>query len=255
MTGSERAIEWRHAEMAAVCDSVERWAHGVVATASDIPDFWQFNQVRVEGDPGFEAEQLAEIADGLLGRFAHRYMEIDDEAYAERVRPGFEALGWIVNRGVVMRLEGDLPAAGAPVREGHEDEIRPLRREWHLSEPWSGGNARQVESFLAAEDILNDRRSTRLLVTDAPDGSPAGYVRIRGDAGGGEIHEAYCRPQFRGKGLGGGLVAAGAAELRARGAEDIYIVADDEDRPKRLYARIGFAPVRVLHELMRVPPA
>jgi hypothetical protein len=34
-----------------------------------------------------------------------------------------------------------------------------------------------------------------------------------------------------------------AAVLAAAGAEDVWIVADDEDRPKELYGRLGFTGV------------
>jgi ribosomal protein S18 acetylase RimI-like enzyme len=255
MTPRERAIAWRHAEIAEICDRVQAWEHGVVAVATDIPGFWQFNQVRVEDVPDLDAAELAAVTDELLAGFAHRFLEIDDQEYAERLRPSFEALGWIVNRGVVMHLAGEPWEVTARVHDASEDDVRAMRREWHLSERWSGGSEQAVADFIAAEDTLNARRSTRLLVTDGPNGAAAGYVRIRAGEGAGEVLEAYVRRDHRGSGLGGALVAAGAAALREGGAADVYIVADDEDRPKRLYARIGFEPVRIAHELIRVPPA
>lgn len=256
MTAAERAIAWRGAEIAAVCDRLEPWAHGVVAFASDIPGFWQYNQVRVEGAPELDADELAAVADELLAAFPHRFLEIEDQGYAERVRPRFEELGWLVQRQLVMRLaaEPQHPGPAVGVREGTEDEIRSMRREWHMGEEWSGGSERLVGEFMEAEDTLNARRRTRLLVARAG-GEPAGYVRIRAERDAGEVLEAYLRPQHRGRGLGGALVASGARALQAAGADEVFIVADDEDRPKRLYARIGFEPARIAHELMRVPPA
>jgi hypothetical protein len=39
----------------------------------------------------------------------------------------------------------------------------------------------------------------------------------------------------------------------AAGSEDLWIAADDEDRPKELYARLGFRPVWRAMEVTRWP--
>jgi hypothetical protein len=44
------------------------------------------------------------------------------------------------------------------------------------------------------------------------------------------------------------------AAIRAAGdVDDLWIVADDEDRPKELYARLGFRPAWTAVEFMRLP--
>jgi hypothetical protein len=44
-----------------------------------------------------------------------------------------------------------------------------------------------------------------------------------------------------------------AAIAAASDAGDLWIVADDEDRPKQLYARLGFRPVWKLLDVLRLP--
>ena len=62
-----RAIAWRHGYHAAVCDRVLPWAHGTVVRADDLPSYYDYNLVRVEGgDPGLDAEALAAAAEPLL---------------------------------------------------------------------------------------------------------------------------------------------------------------------------------------------
>jgi hypothetical protein len=44
-----------------------------------------------------------------------------------------------------------------------------------------------------------------------------------------------------------------AAIEAAAGARDLWIAADDEDRPKELYARLGFRPVWTVLEVTLWP--
>jgi ribosomal protein S18 acetylase RimI-like enzyme len=63
----------------------------------------------------------------------------------------------------------------------------------------------------------------------------------------------YVRPDHRGRGIGTALTCA--AIDAAGNAEDLWIVADDEGRPKELYARLGFRPAWAITEILRPPRA
>ena len=56
---------------------------------------------------------------------------------------------------------------------------------------------------------------------------------------------------YRGKGLGTALT--GAAISNAGDVEDLWIVADDEGRPKQLYGRLGFRPAWTAIQALRLP--
>ena len=60
---ADRARAWRRAMLAAVCDLVEPWEHGTVFRATGYPSYWDYNVVRVDGDPGFSAAELIAVAD------------------------------------------------------------------------------------------------------------------------------------------------------------------------------------------------
>ena len=95
----------------AVCDVFEPWRHGTVVRATRFPDYFDFNVVRVEEDPGMSAEALAAFADQALDGLRHRRMDFEDsDAAARRYGPGFEALGWMTERLVWMRHETPPPA-------------------------------------------------------------------------------------------------------------------------------------------------
>ena len=51
----------------------------------------------------------------------------------------------------------------------------------------------------------------------------------------------------------GGTAITRAAIETAGDAEDLWIVADDEDRPKELYARLGFRAAWRAMEFLRLP--
>jgi hypothetical protein len=50
-----------------------------------------------------------------------------------------------------------------------------------------------------------------------------------------------------------GTAMTRAAIEAAGDARDLWIVADDEGRPKELYARLGFRPAWVTMEFLRLP--
>src|ERR671917_563562 len=98
----ERARAWRHGQHKAVCDVVERWEHGTVVRATRYPGYWDFNSVRVERDPALSAAALAAVADEHLADAAHRRLNVEIVDVAQRLRPGFAAMGWTANRLVWM---------------------------------------------------------------------------------------------------------------------------------------------------------
>jgi ribosomal protein S18 acetylase RimI-like enzyme len=66
-----------------------------------------------------------------------------------------------------------------------------------------------------------------------------------------EIAQVYVHPEHRGGGLGTALTRA--AITAAGPVSDLWIVADDEDRPKELYTRLGFRPAWTCMEFTRWP--
>lgn len=68
-----------------------------------------------------------------------------------------------------------------------------------------------------------------------------GFILMRVVVDEAEILTLAVRPEARGRGQGAWLVAEGAAEARARGAERVFLEVADDNAPARgLYARAGF---------------
>jgi GNAT superfamily N-acetyltransferase len=65
---------------------------------------------------------------------------------------------------------------------------------------------------------------------------------VETDDGGSEVAQIFVRPERRGAGLGGALTAR-AIRLGADAAPDVWLCAERDDRPRRLYERLGFRAV------------
>ena len=119
----ERAITWRYAEYARVCDVLEAHEFGTLVRCTRLPTFWNYNSLRVEGpDRGVAADALVHAADVLQGDLAHRQIEVEDEAAGARLRPRFQALGWATERLAWLRLEGAPPAGPLEGTFDHGEE-------------------------------------------------------------------------------------------------------------------------------------
>jgi ribosomal protein S18 acetylase RimI-like enzyme len=80
---------------------------------------------------------------------------------------------------------------------------------------------------------------------------PVGFAQLESVAGAVEISQVFVLPEHRGAGLGTAL--ASAAIAAAPDAEDLWICADDDARAKHLYERLGFRPVCVTTQFLRLP--
>ncbi len=243
---TRRAIAWHHARHDEVCDVIERWEHGTVVRATAYPSYWDYNLVRVEDDPGMTAEGLTAFADEALAGLAHRRLDFDLAAAADPLRPEFEAEGWLATRLLFMHHEAPPPeGGGTEVEEVDYDDVHALRVAWHR-EDFPDLDTRHL---VHAREVAMGRGVRVLAVLE--EGVPAGFAQLERVGDGAEITQVYVHPDRRGGGLGTALTTAAIGA--AGSVRDLWIVADDEDRPKLLYERLGFRPAWTSMELTRPP--
>ena len=243
----ERAKAWHHDHQASICDVIEPWAHGTVLRATHLPDYWDFNVVRVEGDPGMGVDQLVAVADEALADCSHRRIDFDDAAAGAARREAFAALGWRTMRLLYMRHEADPgPASEVGVDEVPYDVVNDLRIAWH-EEDFPGQGPTDYHAQARSVALAHGAR----VFAARRDGDTVGFAQLEqvGDAA--EITQVYVHPDHRGGGLG---TAITRSSIDAAGpVADLWISADDEDRPKELYRRLGFRPAWLSVEMTRLP--
>ena len=242
-----RARGWRRACRAAVCDVVEPWAHGTVLRATDCPDYYDYNVVCVERDPQMSVDELVGVRRRRPWRACqHRPVDFDAVDVAAPLRAGFEALGWRTSRLLWMHHEtAPPPGPDIAVETVPYEAVHALRVAWQLAEASS-----TPDNFHAEARRVAEARGVQVLgVREA--GETIAFAQIEHVGDGAEITQVYVDPRYRGDGRGTALTRA--AIVAAGGARDLWICADDEDRPKELYARLGFRPALTTMEFLRLP--
>jgi GNAT superfamily N-acetyltransferase len=245
---SARALAWRRAQTEAVCDVLAPWEFGRIARATRFPNYYDFNALVVERPTGMDAGELAAVADVALAGLGHRRIEFEFEGEARRLAPGFAALGYTTYALVSMRFA----AAAAPepgpvvVEEIPHDAVQGLRRVWH-EEDFPGADA----SYISDVREVSLTRGTRVLAS-LHAGAPIGFAEVQQVADGIEIEDVFVLAEHRGRGVGTSLTAAALRWAVAQTPRDIWIVADADGRPRQLYARLGFRPVRTWSEFLLV---
>jgi GNAT superfamily N-acetyltransferase len=245
---AQRAREWVHAAQAAVCDVIEPWEHGTVVRATRYPSYWDYNLIRVEDDAELGVEELAAFADEALAGLTHRRMGFEVPEAGERVRPGFTSLGWQSQWLVWMLHSGPrVELDGLSVEQVHYDTVRHLRVAWH-GEDFPGVDAGDYLDH--AGEVAALRGAVVFAAFEG--GRPVAFAQLERAGDAAEIASVFVLPEHRGRGLGTAMTRAAIGA--AADAGDLWIVADDEDRPKQLYARLGFRPVWKLLDVLRLPP-
>jgi GNAT superfamily N-acetyltransferase len=226
---------------------LEPWAHGTVVRATRAPSTFDLNVVRVETDVSMSVDDLVAFADEALAAVAHRRVDFDLVAAGEARRAGFEAIGWKALRLVWMRHEAaPAPRPQVAVEEVPYDAVHELRVAW-LREDFPD---LQPAAYHAEAREVALRRGARVLAV-REGGVPIAFAQLERDGSTAEVTQVYVHPEYRGGGRG---TAMTRAAIEAAGdVRDLWISADDEGRPKQLYARLGFRAAWTAMEFLRLP--
>jgi ribosomal protein S18 acetylase RimI-like enzyme len=235
-------------------DRVESFRWGTALLTPSLPQVWDLNLLRVERLPRTApGRRIAAAADELLTGLDHRKVTCDDAELGVRLAPELAALGWDPEVLLVMAWPGGdppSPAGGPPVREGSHAELADT---YHAMLAGAHGDARAVVDQLLDESA-RVRSAQRLFV--CADGRPASLCRVYMQDATAEIDDVGSLPQFRRRGLASALTLGAVRFARAAGCHLIFLRADASDRPRDLYARLGFRIIgRHYSWVVRRPPA
>lgn len=217
-----------------------RW--GTALFTSAVPQIYDANFLRVEkADDAINADALIAEAERLMKprELKHRKVIVNEEALGERLAPGFRRRGWNVDRLVFMihrrppqrsaAVDVDEVAAGLHIaaKEQFNREQLPDQSEEAIQ---------QMNEIARMLYDVTDKRAFAAYI----DGTIASVCELYSDGTTAQIEDVNTLSDHRSKGLGTAVVLRALHEAQACGHEMVFLVADDEDWPKELYARLGF---------------
>ena len=233
ITRDERFRRWHLPWKERVCEEVKPFSHGTVLRSPRYSDFWEYNCVRL--DRPIDASDMVAAADRELAGCAHRFVEWMVPMPAPVVAE-LRGLGWLASPMVYMLHDGrPVPEPSRPLVEVDYDFVRELRDIWHRED---FGEHVETELFHAQAREVAELAEVRVIAA-LEDGRPIAFSQVVTHDGGSEVALVFVHPEHRGAGLGG-AVTARAIRTGADAAPDVWICADRDGRPRRLYERLGF---------------
>jgi ribosomal protein S18 acetylase RimI-like enzyme len=254
-----RAVAWERRAHMQIARHVAPLRYGVACVDETLPLVFYANLLWVTASAGEVA--VAEImadADRWLAAFEHRWVVVDREQLWRTLDDDFAAAGWDVQTHVFMthRRPPDRLAPDGAVREVTHDDILAAELRYMQTQPWctSAEPARQVlEHHIRIGRVLNERC---FAIFDGAD--VCAYAKLRQRDGIAQVEDVVVLAQYRGGGLGRLVTTAALVAGLELEPELMFIVADDDDWPKELYARLGFQAAgrtRAFHRLPPPPPS
>ena len=250
-----RAVSWERRAHEQVAQGVEPLPYGKACFDDALPLVWFANLLWVTAGAGeVGADTLKADADRLLAAFSHRWIVVESEPLWSSLEDEFISAGWGMQTHLFMthRRPPDRVPPLAAVREvGHED-IRAAEMAFMQSQPWctTAEPARQVfEHHLRIGTALGERCFA------AYDGDDVcAYAKLRHRDAIAQVEDVVVLDAYRGSGLGRLVTTAALVAGLELEPELLFIVADDDDWPKALYERLGFAPAGRTRMFHRLPP-
>ncbi len=222
----------------------ERIFSSFLATAllcESLPLVWDRNYLRVE-DGGASAGELASLADRVLGGvgLSHRRVFTDSAEIAERLAPQFSSLGWEVERLLVMTHDGRVEKETLPlVTEVEIEEMLPFWEEENRQH--HPNDAELVRQLTEQNKIVASSIDCRYFARRL-DGRVASGCQLYSRGGTAQIETVGTLEEYRNRGLASSVVKRALAEAFRTGHELVWILAEEDDWPKALYAKLGFNP-------------
>ncbi len=235
-SAEQRFRRWHLPWKERVCEEVRPFSHGTVFRSPRHPDFWEYNCIRL--DRPMEASEMIPAADRELVGCAHRLAEwmtpMPDGVVSE-----LRERGWMATPLIFMLHDGCAVPEGFGERvEVDYDAVRELRDIWHRED---FGEHTETDAFHAQAREVAELADVRVIAA-IEEGRPTGFAQVETHDGGSEVTQVFVHPEHRGAGLGGALTAR-AIRAGADAAPDVWICAERDDRPRRLYERLGFRAV------------
>ncbi len=227
---------------------------GVALRDDAVPDAHIVNMLCVTvatAEPAALLDALEETQAGL----GHRKAQVDAAALGAALRAPLAAAGFTAERHVVMVLRRSPDRAAGPglAREAgvaaHAEVENASTREFP-----HGRDEAVVQQLTRARAAVRAAapRGTRRFVGTA-DGVPAAHATLLSGDGVAQLEDVGTLAAHRGRGLGRAVCTLALDAARGDGTPLVFVVADADDWPRELYAKLGFDPVGTVWAFTRAP--
>jgi GNAT superfamily N-acetyltransferase len=226
-----------------VADELVAIPEGWVARTPSLSWVYYLNHVRV--NVSIETAEALALLERHMSEMPYRHLVIGDQSMGERLTAELRSAGWKIGRDVVMALAGEVDRGldTSAVSEVPESEVVGLVTRWVSEDEECRGQPEMIREVVEAIRLAWRARNARHYAVRGPDGAVAGMTMLFSDGSVAQVEDVYVTPEARGRGIGRTLVTH-AVRQAVKGRHDVvFILADDEDWPKELYAKVGFEPV------------
>jgi GNAT superfamily N-acetyltransferase len=225
---------------------------GTVYFHDAFPRRYDSNYVWVDAPlAGVTARTLAAEADRAQSTLGHRKLSyVADGPDARRLAPELVALGYRSERLLTM-VQDRAPDAS---NDGLAEEVGAgaigpflvrVNREW-------GKGAADAEMLSAFRHVLAESAGACFFVVrDGGEIVAIAELYVLGAVA--QVEAVYTLEAHRGRGFGRAVVLAASRAARDRGADVMFLDADDEDWPKALYGQLGFDELRRFWSFVKAP--
>lgn len=242
----ERAVEFVYgiAERAATAKLPS--TYGVAYVNLDFPHVWSRNYLYATANlDDASAEGLAAETDRILGEagLAHRKVEVADAVAGDRLASGFRELGWKAECDVIMaaRRDPDQTSDVSRVEEVTLEELVPALTEGWRTDP-DVLDDQVVRQLIENKRTIDEVVETRFFASRVG-AEIASYCELYSDGRTAQIENVLTLERFRNRGLARATVSRALAEAQAGRHDLIFLIADRDDWPRKLYEKLGFDEV------------
>jgi ribosomal protein S18 acetylase RimI-like enzyme len=239
MSDLERAAAFEELIRDRCVERVVETRFGPALFNDTLSTIWSLNVLRAERPGDATADEIAAEADRVQAELAHRRVILPPGAAV--LEEGFRRLGWKPDHFLFMVYRGGgEPTDTARVEEIEPGRLRRLREE--IIREWQPDADEKTISEMNAANLLQVKAANSRVFGIVEDSEVVSSAQLFSD-GGTEVEDVATLPAYRGRGHAKALVNRAVEEAVAGNHEFIFLVAEGNDWPKKLYNRLGFEEV------------
>lgn len=241
---------WLHALDERRAQSVVAVPGGLALLHDSFPDAHDHNKLSIVQDT--DAAALAAAADDVLGGAGRGHRLVQLRTPHDRAARALTDWGYARSNDLVMTYVEANPAPRPDVTV----EVLTLRERidvaeagWRQELPAAGPDVwRQLGARIAT--VTSATQATFLGVR-GEDGQVVARADLYAHEGSGQVEEVVTDGQHRRRGFAGALVLTAVRRALQQGSQEVFLLADADDSPRHLYARLGFREGDVLASYSR----